>query len=970
MRWVVDNPVNAAGQPTLPDVSATAPLPVFTPQFPDANVGTLYGYDALDRTVLVTQTGILTGSFNPATETFAAATTRTTWTQYDERDRPITRTLNYRPDINGGEPDPQFPDVNVQTVTYYDGAGNVIWQRDALGRWTFTEYDALNRPVTVTLNYENGDPLTIDPANVGSGDTTDTDIVSVTEYDEAGRVARSIENYVAPGIFDPTAPLTNRVHVQTYDSFGRVVTSTINLAPGSTGSAVNISSGTRYDNATGRVVAAQDALGRWTVPQYDTFGRVTHSILNCRDAQGRPTWADCVRPADRTDRSVPTSISQIDALGRTELVTDVVGLVTKTEYDDLGRVLTRTLNYVPGAPTSAITNVQQRTVYADGQGRVVTQIDALGYSSSSATDNLMRTVVMTDAAGIRTEQGYDGSGQLRWTRAPDGIYTVTEIDGLGRTIATIQNYQNGIHTSADGSDKDVITRTSYDQGGRRQATTTPDGRATRFSYDLRDQLIQVEENALESGCTAGSTDCNVRTQYVYDRMGNRTAIIDAKGNTRTFAYDAADRQIIAHDALGVETRWTYDVLGRVLHEDDPRGEAYDRWHAYDELDHITRTATISSTTLQPITWEYDILGRRTAMHDGTGTTSYRYDPLSRVTEVAHPTGTVGYGYNARSDRTSLIYPDASAVQYAYTPNRLLDTVTRQATVLADYTYDPTTGLLESVAQPHGIETTYQYDGLHRVDQIAHTQADTVVQQFDYSFNHAGQIEAVTTTQQTEGATSNPPTFTYEVINDSSNINFAPTFGHTGDINGDSYTDKITVSSSNVNMQLGTELGGFKKASTVYTASSDTYIQQAHVADINGDGYDDISIILIEHDFYDYATIDSISIKYGSSTGLQGGSFYSTIEYDLEQYETQSSIVDINQDGALDIIVRSYWDRVIVWLNDGSGTLSSSIVTTSGTPVDESYILLMGDVNSDTYPDILMMHPNDDPYDVPLHAHVR
>lgn len=49
----------------------------------------------------------------------------------------MTVSLNYQPGAG--------PDVNVQTLTIYDAAGNRTWQRDSLGRWTFTEYDVLNR---------------------------------------------------------------------------------------------------------------------------------------------------------------------------------------------------------------------------------------------------------------------------------------------------------------------------------------------------------------------------------------------------------------------------------------------------------------------------------------------------------------------------------------------------------------------------------------------------------------------------------------------------------------------------------------------------------------------------------------------------------------------------------------------------------------------------------------------------------
>lgn len=57
------------------------------------------------------------------------------------------RLTNYQ---NGGF-DPAKPDEDVQILTRYDGAGNVTWQRDALGRWTSMEYDALGATASRTV---------------------------------------------------------------------------------------------------------------------------------------------------------------------------------------------------------------------------------------------------------------------------------------------------------------------------------------------------------------------------------------------------------------------------------------------------------------------------------------------------------------------------------------------------------------------------------------------------------------------------------------------------------------------------------------------------------------------------------------------------------------------------------------------------------------------------------------------------
>jgi RHS repeat-associated protein len=113
-----------------------ASLPTYTPTAPAANVATLYGYDGLGRTAFVTQTGILTGTFDTSTLQFSAATSRVTKTEFDALSRPMTVTLNYRPDLPIGA----APDVNVQTRTDYDATGNLTgdgaatYGYDALGR--------------------------------------------------------------------------------------------------------------------------------------------------------------------------------------------------------------------------------------------------------------------------------------------------------------------------------------------------------------------------------------------------------------------------------------------------------------------------------------------------------------------------------------------------------------------------------------------------------------------------------------------------------------------------------------------------------------------------------------------------------------------------------------------------------------------------------------------------------------------
>jgi YD repeat-containing protein len=113
------------------------------------------------------------------------------------------------------------------------------------------------------------------------------------------------------------------------------------------------------------------------------------------------------------------------------------------------------------------------------------------------------------------------------------------VDGLGRTVATIANYQDGIVGANEPADRDLITRTVYDAAGRRTQMIDPAGNTTALAYDQQDRLIAVTEHAVSGSCT--QSPCNVITQYQYDRAGNRTAILDANGHVRRFSYDAADQ---------------------------------------------------------------------------------------------------------------------------------------------------------------------------------------------------------------------------------------------------------------------------------------------------------------------------------------------------------------------------------------------------------------------------------------------
>ena len=336
-------------------------------------------------------------------------------------------------------------------------------------------------------------------------------------------------------------------------------------------------------------------------------------------------------------------------------------IATQTTYDGVGRALTSIRNYIDGtySDSAPAEDVPTRISY-DGLGRTLAMTETMASAQKPVThytyDNLGRTVSTTDPNGRLMQMGYDSSGTQRWTRLPDGRVTVMKIDGLGRVITTIQNYNNGSF-DGDPADRDLITRTVYDKAGRRTQTVDPLSRVTEFAYDNADRLTSVTENVV-SGCV--QTDCNALTQYQYDRVGNRTTIIDPLGHVRTFGFDAADEQTTATDALAHTTTWSYDALGRAIGTVDPRGGTNNNLTlAYDGLD---RPKVTSAANLGTITNSYDALGRRVSLVDGTGTTNFSYDALGRMLTANAPnTLQIGYSYNGQGLRTKLTYPTTGTV---------------------------------------------------------------------------------------------------------------------------------------------------------------------------------------------------------------------------------------------------------------------------------------------------------------------
>ncbi len=672
------------------------------------NLITRYGYDAVGNRIWVTNTLM-----------------QAALTEYDNLNRPVTVTTNYK----DGAFNPGQPDEDVQRITHYDPAGNVIEQIEppsASGerRVTRTWYDALNRVFSTTVNFTttlSADPNTYnlttwyeyDPAGNQIAITDTAKHVTRNYYDRVGRLISTTVNYSptlgvnALNQFNLTTryeydAVGNRVAITdpvtlttryAFDALNRlvVITQNFTITTGLDPSLYNLATRYRYD-AIGNRLAVTDALTHTAVYTYDAVGRLM--------AEGNSVIGNVTR-------------YQYDALGRTVVVTDPLTHTLRTYYNAAGRVV---------STTNALTGTTVITY--DALGRRVGVINENGKSSTTGYDGLGRTIALTDALSSVTRYGYDAVGNRVTITDPLTHTTAFTYDIAGRLIAQRDAMTN-------------TTRYGYDGLGNRLVVTDANGIATGYGYDALNRLSVVTES-LTTTLGLDATRYNITTTYGYDAIGNRTMMTNARGYTTTYGYDVLSRLISLRDPLGSTTRYRYDAVGNRVAMTDALTQT--TAYRYDELNRVL--AITYTTGMSNVVYAYDKVGNRTSMTDAVGTTRYGYDALNRPISITDAlTSTMQYRYDAVGNRTHLIYPDGKVVTYTFdAANRLTATLSWDGQ-RTTYQFDKA-GRLLTTTLPNQLRLVNAYDDAGRLWNLTQWGANWQLAAYTYTLDAIGNRIAV------------------------------------------------------------------------------------------------------------------------------------------------------------------------------------------------------------------------------------
>ncbi len=398
----------------------------------------------------------------------------------------------------------------------------------------------------------------------------------------------------------------------------------------------------------------------------------------------------------------------------------------------------------------------------DDDGRLVASIDAQGYRIEFDHQIPQRLERVRDRRGNFTTYSYDEEGRV-----------LTETNALNQTITRTYDNDGNVLTETDALDR--VRTMTWDERGNQLTETNDLGQTDTRTYNARNQLptevddlerrvIKNQYNPFNGALIRTENALDQATLFSYDsgigsgETGELVGISDPLGRATGYTLDAAGRgwRVRETDAVGTQTTYSHDSMGRVIAEARPR------------------TLADGSVVQEVTTTTYDEKGRvrRVDHPDGSfSTTDYNAidkperecDALSRCTTTI---------YNTRGEIDLVIYADDTFEQTTYdengntiaqrdrggrttrmvydVANRLIETIYPDATPENGDDGDPANnprtineydaaGQLRFVTNERGHRTEYRYDKAGRQTHVIDALGNTTVTSYD----NAGQRSSVT-----------------------------------------------------------------------------------------------------------------------------------------------------------------------------------------------------------------------------------
>ena len=633
-------------------------------------------------------------------------------------------------DENGNARSYEYDDMNRlaaetdeegnRTEYTYDKNGNRTVETDALGQTTKYRYDRLNRK-TETVNKESAK--------------------SAIEYDAVGNTVRTTDYMGNETGFE--YDLKGRLLTKT-DALGGQTAYTYDEAGNRLSVTDPMGGVTRYEyNAKNKVIAVINPINGRAEAAYNKNGNISQII----DSEGGKTTYSYDKNDRLTGFTNPEGYSytfKYDANGNRTAITDARNNRRVFEYDALNR---RTAMTDEGGCTS--------TVEYDPAGRIIKAVNAEGAVTRYDYDRTGNITKVTDALGNVTNLEYDALNRLIKKIEPNGAETVIEYTPMSLVSAV---------TNADGGAR----RFEYDKNGRMTKAANEEGEIQTYEYNALGHVIKAADPLGHSDAFAYDANSRItsvtdkngnKTSYKYDGNGNIVETIDALGRSSYFEYDtlnrlvkmrlyriddknpAGEEQVTLYqydgrglvtkviNALGYEKLMIYDENGNLIQKTDEDG--YVTAYSYNSKNLVK---LINYSDEKKVMFEYNKMGKLTAMDDWTGNTTFELDMLNRIVSVNdHNNKVVKYAYDETGNQTCIDYPDNTSVKYDYDLMKRMTNVIEEDGGVTSYKYDKS-GRKISMLYPNRHLEKYFYDGIGQLTKVTASEngkPEYVLNKYDY-----------------------------------------------------------------------------------------------------------------------------------------------------------------------------------------------------------------------------------------------
>ncbi|MBO5371070.1 MAG: RHS repeat protein [Clostridia bacterium] len=303
----------------------------------------------------------------------------------------------------------------------------------------------------------------------------------------------------------------------------------------------------------------------------------------------------------------------------------------------------------------------------------------------------------------------------------------------------------------------MITTYTYNHLGNVLSYTNQLGKTQRFVYDMANQKVS-------------ETDFNGNTTtYSYDKAGRNIKIInpfdDTQTSTQKLYYDANGNVIEEKNQISAtsynRTVYNYNSMNRLacVASYETELNANLTQYFYDGNGNVTHMiipstsvplASSESITANDkyISYTYDSLGRCIATGGNLSVPkSYEYDFAGHMTKETKPMGSVAYTYDSFDRVTSVSDATSTTPKHTYTFNTLGQrTSMTDETGTTTYAYDGFGNL--TTETKGGIIKTSTYDVMGRRTGFNVTNNGTNILSNSYAYDDAGRMTAVSSNGKT------------------------------------------------------------------------------------------------------------------------------------------------------------------------------------------------------------------------------